>query len=80
MSCPAVFVDKDGTLVEDVPYNVDRDRIRLLPGAAAAIRGLNMITQKLGGRPSSGIISMPAWTAAQAQRIELELMLDLVML
>src|SRR4029079_4697999 len=29
---PAVFIDKDGTLVEDVPYNVDPDRIRLLPG------------------------------------------------
>jgi histidinol-phosphate phosphatase family protein len=31
---PAVFLDKDGTLVEDIPYNVDPDRIRLAPGAA----------------------------------------------
>ncbi len=30
---PAVFIDKDGTLVEDVPYNVDPERIRLMPGA-----------------------------------------------
>ena len=30
---PAVFLDKDGTLVEDVPYNVEPDRIRLTPGA-----------------------------------------------
>jgi lipopolysaccharide heptosyltransferase II len=29
---PAVFIDKDGTLVKDVPYNVDPDQICLLPG------------------------------------------------
>lgn len=34
----AVFVDKDGTLVEDVPYNVDPERIALAPGAEEAIR------------------------------------------
>jgi histidinol-phosphate phosphatase family protein len=30
----AVFLDKDGTLVRDVPYNVDPGRIRLMPRAA----------------------------------------------
>jgi histidinol-phosphate phosphatase family protein len=34
---PAVFLDKDGTLIEDLPYNVDPRRIRLAPGAAAAL-------------------------------------------
>ncbi len=34
----AVFLDKDGTLVEDVPYNVDPARLRLTRGAAAALR------------------------------------------
>ncbi|HEY0444265.1 MAG TPA: HAD family hydrolase [Candidatus Limnocylindrales bacterium] len=34
----AVFLDKDGTLIEDLPYNVDPERIRLAPGARAAIR------------------------------------------
>ncbi|MGE3961550.1 MAG: D-glycero-alpha-D-manno-heptose-1,7-bisphosphate 7-phosphatase [Dehalococcoidia bacterium] len=33
-----VFLDKDGTLVEDIPYNVDPDRIRLAPTAARALR------------------------------------------
>ena len=32
---PAVFLDKDGTLIEDVPYNVDPDLIRLSRGAGA---------------------------------------------
>jgi D-glycero-D-manno-heptose 1,7-bisphosphate phosphatase len=41
MLVPAVFLDKDGTLVEDVPYNVDPERIRLAPGAATALRLLH---------------------------------------
>jgi histidinol-phosphate phosphatase family protein len=34
----AVFLDKDGTLVENVPYNVERARIVLAPGAVQALR------------------------------------------
>jgi len=37
----AVFLDKDGTLVEDVPFNVDPERIRLTPGAAEALAALH---------------------------------------
>jgi D-glycero-D-manno-heptose 1,7-bisphosphate phosphatase len=33
----AVFLDKDGTLIENVPYNVDRTRIQLRPGAVDAL-------------------------------------------
>lgn len=36
----AVFLDKDGTLVEDVPYNADPGLVRLLPGAAEGLRAL----------------------------------------
>ena len=36
----AVFVDKDGTLVENVPHNVDPARIALTPGAADGIAAL----------------------------------------
>jgi D-glycero-D-manno-heptose 1,7-bisphosphate phosphatase len=35
---PAIFLDKDGTLIEDLPYNVDPRRIRLAPGAREGIR------------------------------------------
>lgn len=34
----AVFFDKDGTLVENIPYNVDPRKIRLAPGAPAALQ------------------------------------------
>ncbi len=33
----AVFLDKDGTLVENVPYNADPARIVLAPGAREAV-------------------------------------------
>jgi D-glycero-D-manno-heptose 1,7-bisphosphate phosphatase len=37
----AVFLDKDGTLIEDVPYNVDPALIRLAAGAAEGLRLLH---------------------------------------
>jgi histidinol-phosphate phosphatase family protein len=36
----AVFLDKDGTLVEDVPYNVDPARLRLTSNAVEGLRRL----------------------------------------
>lgn len=36
----AAFIDKDGTLIEDVPYNVDPARIVLQPGARAGVQAL----------------------------------------
>jgi D-glycero-D-manno-heptose 1,7-bisphosphate phosphatase len=38
MNRPAVFIDKDGTLIDDIPYNVDPWKMRLAPGAAAGLR------------------------------------------
>jgi D-inositol-3-phosphate glycosyltransferase len=35
---PAIFLDKDGTLVENVPYNVDPARLRLASHAVEALR------------------------------------------
>ena len=37
----AVFIDKDGTLVVDVPYNVDPARVRFTPHALEALRLLD---------------------------------------
>jgi hypothetical protein len=33
MQAKAVFIDKDGTLLENVPYNVDPGEVRLMSGA-----------------------------------------------
>lgn len=37
----AIFLDKDGTLVEDVPYNVDPAQVRLSLGAGIGLRRLH---------------------------------------
>jgi D-glycero-D-manno-heptose 1,7-bisphosphate phosphatase len=34
----AVFLDKDGTLINDVPYNINPDVISLMPNAAAGVK------------------------------------------
>lgn len=34
----AVLFDRDGTLVHDVPYNADPDRVRAIPGVSEALR------------------------------------------
>lgn len=35
-----VFLDKDGTLIQDVPYNVDPDKIILCEGAVEGVQNL----------------------------------------
>ncbi len=37
MTSPAVLFDKDGTLLEDVPYNIDPGLMRFAPGAGEAL-------------------------------------------
>lgn len=36
----AVFLDKDGTLIEDVPYNADPSKVKLAAGAGPALAAL----------------------------------------
>ena len=43
----AVFIDKDGTLLEDEPYNVDPERMRFAPGAREALSELACCPFKL---------------------------------
>lgn len=42
MSNLAVFLDKDGTLINNVPYNIDPEKIRLAEGAGI---GLNWLSE-----------------------------------
>lgn len=44
---PAVFIDKDGTLVENVPYNVDPAQLRFTPHAFDGLRRLQAAGNKL---------------------------------
>lgn len=73
---PAVFIDKDGTLVVDVPYNVDPEQIRLRDDAGPALRRLqragyelvlvsNQAGVALGHFPESALDTM--WTHLRAE-------------
>jgi D-glycero-D-manno-heptose 1,7-bisphosphate phosphatase len=71
---PAVFLDRDGTIIEDVGYLHDPDRVRLLSGAAAAIRRLNregvpvvVVTNQSG--IARGLLNQEDYQAAQ-RRVE----------
>jgi histidinol-phosphate phosphatase family protein len=43
----AVFIDKDGTLVRDIPYNIDPSRIELTQHAGTALRRLRNAGYKI---------------------------------
>ena len=44
---PAVFLDRDGTLMRDVDYCGDPGKVKVFPGAAAALRRLKEAGYKL---------------------------------
>jgi D-glycero-D-manno-heptose 1,7-bisphosphate phosphatase len=41
MSRRAIFIDKDNTLVENIPFNVNPARVKLLPGVEDGLRQLS---------------------------------------
>jgi histidinol-phosphate phosphatase family protein len=66
----AVFLDKDGTLVENVPYNADPARIVLAPGAreaVAAIAGAGYRVIVVSNQPG---VALGRFAEADLERIE----------
>lgn len=70
MSDRAVFLDKDGTLIENVPYNVDPDKIRLLPGTEAGLKSLHEAGYKLVVVSNQSGVARGYFTEAQLERVE----------
>ena len=76
MSLPAVFLDRDGTLMQEVNYCKDAALVRLVPGAQAALQRLKcagfrlvIITNQSGiGR---GMMTAADFEAVQARLLEL---------
>ena len=72
MNTPAVFLDRDGTLMEEVHYCADPSRVKLFPGAAEALRRLKaagfrvvIVTNQSGiGR---GLITPAQYEAVHAE-------------
>ncbi len=72
----AVFLDRDGTIIEDVGFLRDPDQVRLLPGAATAIRQLNVggllaivVTNQSG--IARGVLAEPEYRASERRLDEL---------
>jgi len=66
----AVFLDRDGTLMEDAHYIKSPKQVRLLPGAAAAVRRINdarvpaiVVTNQSG--IARGIFTVDAYEAVR---------------
>ncbi|MFB7598767.1 D-glycero-alpha-D-manno-heptose-1,7-bisphosphate 7-phosphatase [Streptomyces sp. NPDC056160] len=66
----AVLFDRDGTLVEDVPYNGDPDRVRPLPGAREAVRLLREHSVATGVVTNQSGVARGLITAADVRRVD----------
>lgn len=67
---PAVFIDKDGTLVENVPYNADPARLVFMPGALAALAALAEAGYALVIVTNQSGLALGRFSAAQWQRLQ----------
>jgi D-glycero-D-manno-heptose 1,7-bisphosphate phosphatase len=75
-SRPAVFLDRDGTIIHDAQYLRDSKDVELLPGAAVAIARLNtqglpviVVTNQSG--IARGLLTPDDYTAVRARLDEL---------
>jgi histidinol-phosphate phosphatase family protein len=79
MTRNAVFLDKDGTLVKDVPYNVDPRRIELVAEAPAALRALEAMRYALivvTNQPGAALGYFPVSALAGVERRLAELLAE----
>ncbi|MFJ6197720.1 HAD-IIIA family hydrolase [Micromonospora sp. NPDC092111] len=65
----AVLLDRDGTLVEDVPYNGDPGKVRPVPGARAALDRLRAAGLRLGVVTNQSGLARGLFTAAQLRAV-----------
>jgi histidinol-phosphate phosphatase family protein len=61
----AVLFDRDGTLIVDVPYNGDPDRVEAMPGARAALDRLRRAGLRLGVVTNQSGLARGRFTAEQ---------------
>jgi D-glycero-D-manno-heptose 1,7-bisphosphate phosphatase len=78
-----VLFDRDGTLVEDVPYNGDPRRVRLLPGVRSALDALRARRIRIGlisnqSGVARGLITVADVHAVNARLMELAGPFDVV--
>ncbi|TDV37845.1 D,D-heptose 1,7-bisphosphate phosphatase [Paraburkholderia caballeronis] len=72
-SRPAVFFDKDGTLLDDVPYNVDPAKMRFARGAADALALLARYPLRLFVVSNQSGVALGRFAHDALERVEAEL-------
>src|SRR4051794_24553944 len=65
----AVLFDRDGTLIEDVPYNGDPALVRPMPGARAALDRLRAAGLRLGVVTNQSGLARGRFTADDLRRV-----------
>ena len=65
----AVLFDRDGTLVEDVPYNGDPDRVRPVPGARESLDRLRAAGLRVGVVTNQSGLARGRFDAAALARV-----------
>jgi len=74
---PTVFLDKDGTLIDDLPYNVDPRRVRFAPGARDAVRLLGAAGYRIVIATNQSGIARGYFTEAELLAVERHLAAEL---
>jgi D-glycero-D-manno-heptose 1,7-bisphosphate phosphatase len=69
----AAFIDKDGTLVENVPYNVDPALLRFTPGALAGLRLLAQAGYRIVVVSNQPGIALGRFDLAALRRLQIAL-------
>lgn len=75
---PAVFLDRDGTLIDDPGFLSDPDAVHLLPGVPAALRRLQQAGYRLVVVSNQSGIGRGLLTTAQVEAVHRELDRQLV--
>ncbi|PGH45601.1 haloacid dehalogenase [Micromonospora sp. WMMA1996] len=65
----AVLLDRDGTLVEDVPYNGDPEKVRPVPGAREALDRLRAAGLRLAVVTNQSGLARGCFTAEDMRRV-----------
>ncbi|PYO87150.1 MAG: hypothetical protein DMD66_11310 [Gemmatimonadetes bacterium] len=76
MASPAVFLDRDGTVIEETGYLHEPGKVKLLPGAAQAIKQLNergflAVTVSNQSGIARGLYTVADYAAVQRRLAEL---------
>lgn len=76
-SSPALFIDRDGTIIEDRDYCSDPSEVKLFPGAPEALRRLKSVGFKLIIITNQSGIGRGLFTLDQYRAVEAELLRQL---